>query len=179
VKTFKGRLENLEGARADADLAIDETSLTLSTHAEVLGTWDFDAVGVRRSASDRFVLDLADERLIFIAADPVDFAYTVPGWVEAHKPKRRRGIQKRLERRKADLISRLEQSGRKGISRRIARSSDHVHAWRELKLAGGLVRRICEECDHVSIDLRNADLPEEVVVDPGTPQAEPSESREP
>jgi hypothetical protein len=183
---------------------VDDAALTLTTGVETLGSWGFDAVEVRRTAGDRFALDLAGENLVFIADNPVDFAYSVPGWVEAHKPKRRRGAQRRLEKREAELVDRVEKSGgrRRGISRRrgiqgrlakrkaelvnrieksggrrhnrkIARSAEHEHVWSEQSLPGGLIRRLCIECDHVSIDLRDADLPEEMTRERETPSTTP------
>jgi hypothetical protein len=36
-----------------------------------------------------------------------------------------------------------------------------------------LIRRLCIECDHVSIDLRDADLPEEMTRERETPSTTP------
>jgi len=202
VAAFKGALETTDGTSAPARLAIDETTLSLEVGGSPLGSWGFDAVEVRRSAGNRFIVDVANERLIFIADSPVDFAYTVPGWVEAHKPKRRRGARRRLEQekakpvdrtkksgtrrrleerkaqpvdrtkksgtrrrleeRKAQLVDRIEKSGGRRRAKVTARKAEHVHTWSEQSLPGGLIRRVCQECDHVSIDLREADLPEDV-----------------
>ena len=202
MAAFKGALETTDGTSAPARLAIDETTLSLEVGGSPLGSWGFDAVEVRRSAGNRFIVDVAGERLIFIADSPVDFAYTVPGWVEAHKPKRRRsarrrleqpkaqpvdrkeksgtrqrleqpkaqpvdrmkksGTRRRLEQRKAQLVDRIEKSGGRRRAKVTARKAEHVHTWSEQSLPGGLIRRVCQECDHVSIDLREADLPEEV-----------------
>jgi len=169
VTNFKGTLETLDGVRSAALLEIDESALTLYAGDERLGIWDFDQVDVARTASERFTLDLGGERLIFIASDPIDFAYTVPGWVEAHKPKRRRGIQKRLEVRKANLVARIEQSGGRRRTNKMAKSAEHVHSWKEQSLPGGLVRRLCVDCGHVSIDLRDAEETEEVTPNTQTP----------
>ena len=171
MRAFKGFLETAGGERAPASLTIDETTLSLTAGGDRLGSWGFDAIAIRRSASDRFVLDLADERLIFIALDPVDFAYTVPGWVEAHQPRRRRGIRKGLGQRRSNLIERIEKSGGRRHMRRVARSDGHVHTWSVQNIPGGLIRRVCRECDHVSIDLRDADVPESIVIEPETPFA--------
>ena len=182
MAAFKGALETTDGTSAPARLAIDETTLSLEVGGSPLGSWGFDAVEVRRSAGNRFIVDVANERLIFIADSPVDFAYTVPGWVEAHKPKRRRGARRRLEQekakpvdrtkksgtrrrleeRKAQLVDRIEKSGGRRRAKVTARKAEHVHTWSEQSLPGGLIRRVCQECDHVSIDLREADLPEDV-----------------
>ena len=222
MASFKGALETTDGTSAPARLAIDETTLSLEVGGSPLGSWGFDAVEVRRSAGNRFIVDVADERLIFIADSPVDFAYTVPGWVEAHKPKRRwgtrrrlearkanpvdrtkkpstrrhleqpkaqpvnrmkksgtrqrleqpkaqsvdrikkSGTRQRLEQRKAQLVDRIEKSGGRRRAKVTARKAEHVHTWSEQSLPGGLIRRVCQECDHVSIDLREADLPEDV-----------------
>lgn len=198
--THKGTLQTTDGTHVPASLAVDEAALTLTTGAEPLGSWGFDAVEIHRTASDRFTLELAGEHLVFIADNPVDFAYSVPGWVEAHKPKRRwgiprrlekrevelvdrmeksgerrrgiprrRGIQGRLEKRKAALVDRIEKSGGRRHNRKIARSTEHEHVWSEQSLPGGLIRRLCIECDHVSIDLRDADLPEEMTRERETP----------
>ena len=182
MAAFKGALETTDGTSAPARLVIDETILSLEVGGSPLGSWSFDAVEVRRSAGNRFIVDVANERLIFIADSPVDFAYTVPGWVEAHKPKRRRGARRRLEQekakpvdrtkksgtrrrleeRKAKLVDRIEKSGGRRRAKVTARKAEHVHTWSEQSLPGGLIRRVCQECDHVSIDLREADLPEDV-----------------
>ena len=179
--THKGTLQTTDGTRVPASLAVDEAALTLTAGAETLGSWGFEAVEIHRTASDRFTLDLAGEHLVFIADNPVDFAYSVPGWVEAHKPKRRRGIprrqgiqgrrniQGRFEKRKAALVDRIEKSGGRRHNRKIARSTKHEHVWSEQSLPGGLIRRLCIECDHVSIDLRDADLPEEMTRERETP----------
>ena len=192
--THKGTLQTTDGTLVPASLAVDEAALTLTAGVEPLGSWGFDAVEIHRTASDRFSLDLAGEHLVFIADNPVDFAYSVPGWVEAHKPKRRRGISRRLEKREVVLVDRMENSGerRRGIqgrfekrkaalvdrieksggrrhNRKIARSTEHEHVWSEQYLGGGLIRRLCIECDHVSIDIRDADLPEETTRERETP----------
>jgi len=169
VKTLKGKLETSGGARAAAAVTIDETALTLSAEGEHLGSWGFDAVAVRRTASDRFVLDLIDERLIFIANDPIDFAYTVPKWIETHQPKKKGGLRRRVSRGKESLIARIENSGGRRRAQKLAKSTEHVHAWRQQALPGGLIRRVCTECDHVSIDLRDAEQPEEQVALPPPP----------
>lgn len=169
MKIFKGSLETAGGDRAPASLAIDEDSLTLKVGESDLGSWGFDTVEVRRSASDRFALELDGERLTFIANDPVDFAYTVPDWIETRKPKSRKGFKRRLEQRRTNLIERIERSGGRRHTRKISRSADHVHDWSEQNLPGGLIRRVCKQCDQVSIDLRGADLPEETVARPDTP----------
>lgn len=171
MKDFKGTIEASDEARAPATLSISDTHMAIHLGGERLGMWPFDQVEVMRTASDRFALDLEDERVIFIAANPIDFAYTVPGWVESHKSKKRRGIQKRLEVRKESLVRRIEQSGGRRRTRKLAKSAEHTHSWREQTLPGGLVRRICADCGHVSIDLRDADLPEEIIPEPETPSA--------
>jgi hypothetical protein len=165
----------------------------LTSGTEPLGSWEFDAVEIHRTGGARFALDLAGEHLMFIADKPVDFAYTVPAWVEAHKPKRRRDAKVRrdtkgsldtkarretnggrvgrgrFEKRKAALVERIEKSGGRRHNRKIARSTEHEHVWSEQSLPGGLIRRLCVECDHVSIDLRDADLPEEMTRERETP----------
>ena len=165
----RGTLQTTDGTRVPASLAVDEAALTLTAGLEPLGSWGFDAVEIHRTASDRFSLDLAGEHLVFIADNPVDFAYSVPGWVEAHKPKRRRGISRRLEKREVELVDRIEKSGGRRHNRKIARSTEHEHVWSEQYLGGGLIRRLCIECDHVSIDLRDAELPEEMTRESETP----------
>ena len=166
MKTFKGSLETTDGNRSSAALTIDPETLTIEVGDEHLGSWAFDSVSVRRTASDRFALDLHDERVIFIANDPIDFAYTVPGWVETHQPKRRRGLGRHLRARKAGLIERIEQSGGRRRTRKLAKSAEHLHTWKEQALAGGLIRRICMECGHVSIDLRDTEPVDEVLPEP-------------
>ncbi len=162
MKSFKGTLETLDGARAQAIVVIDEVALTIESSGERLGSWEFDAVEVRRRTGDVFDLTIDGEHLMFIAANPIDFAYTVPSWVETHQPKRRRQLRKRLEQGKANLVTRLEQSGGRRRTRKPARSTQHEHRWSEQRLPGGLIRRVCVECDHVSIDLRDTDAPERV-----------------
>lgn len=160
TKSFKGTLETLDGARAQAIVAVDEVALTIESSGERLGSWEFDAVEVRRRAGDVFDLTIDGEHLTFIAANPIDFAYSVPRWVETHQPKRRRQLRKRLNQRKANLVTRLEQSGDRRRTHKLARSTEHEHRWSEQRLPGGLIRRVCVECDHVSIDLRDTDAPE-------------------
>lgn len=185
--THRGTLQTIDGTRVPVSLAVDETTLTLTSGTEPLGSWEFDAVEIHRTGGARFALDLAGEHLMFIADKPVDFAYTVPAWVEAHKPKRRRDTKARrdtkgsrdtkgtrvgpgrLEKRKAALVERIEKSGGRRHNRKIARSTEHEHVWSEQSLPGGLIRRLCVECDHVSIDLRDADLPEEMTRERETP----------
>ena len=194
MAAHRGTLQTNDGTRVPASLAVDEAALTLTTGAEMLGSWGFDTVEISRTGGDRFSLNLAGEHLVFIADNPVDFAYSVPAWVEAHKPKRRRGIPRRLEKREVELVDRMEKSGKRRRSiqgriekrkaalvdrieksggrrhnRKIARSTEHEHVWSEQSLPGGLIRRLCIECDHVSIDLRDADLPEEMTRERETP----------
>ena len=194
MAAHRGTLQTIDGTRVPASLAVDEAALTLTTGAETLGSWGFDTVEISRTGGDRFSLDLAGEHLVFIADNPVDFAYSVPAWVEAHMPKRRRGIRRRLEKREVELVDRMEKSGERRRSiqgriekrkaalvdrieksggrrhnRKIARSTEHEHVWSEQSLPGGLIRRLCIECDHVSIDLRDADLPEEMTRERETP----------
>lgn len=181
MATHRGTLQTIDGTRVPVSLAVDETTLTLTSGTEPLGSWEFDAVEIHRTGGARFALDLAGEHLMFIADKPVDFAYTVPAWVEAHKPKRRRDTKARrdtngtrvgrgrLEKRKAALVERIEKSGGRRHNRKIARSTEHEHVWSEQSLPGGLIRRLCVECDHVSIDLRDADLPEEMTRERETP----------
>lgn len=199
MATHRGTLQTIDGTRVPVSLAVDETTLTLTSGTEPLGSWEFDAVEIHRAGGARFALDLAGEHLMFIADKPVDFAYTVPAWVEAHKPKRRRDAKARrdtngsrdtkarrdtkgsrdtkgtrvgpgrLEKRKAALVERIEKSGGRRHNRKIARSTEHEHVWSEQSLPGGLIRRLCVECDHVSIDLRDADLPEEMTRERETP----------
>ena len=172
MKTFKGRLETTDGKRSSAALTVDLTSLMVDVADHRVGTWGFETVEIRRTGSDRFRIDVADEMLLFVADKPIDFAYTVPGWVEDHKPSGRRGIGRRISDRRANLIDRIEQSGGRRRTKKLARSAEHAHTWSEQSLAGGLVRRICVECDHVSIDLRDADISAEIApiiqADPAT-----------
>lgn len=193
MASHRGTLQTIDGTRVPVSLAVDETTLTLTSGTEPLGSWEFDAVEIHRTGGARFALDLAGEHLMFIADKPVDFAYTVPAWVEAHKPKRRRDAKVRrdtkgsldtkarretnggrvgrgrFEKRKAALVERIEKSGGRRHNRKIARSTEHEHVWSEQSLPGGLIRRLCVECDHVSIDLRDADLPEEMTRERETP----------
>ena len=193
MASHRGTLQTIDGTLVPVSLAVDETTLTLTSGTEPLGSWEFDAVEIHRTGGARFALDLAGEHLMFIADKPVDFAYTVPAWVEAHKPKRRRDAKVRrdtkgsldtkarretnggrvgrgrFEKRKAALVERIEKSGGRRHNRKIARSTEHEHVWSEQSLPGGLIRRLCVECDHVSIDLRDADLPEEMTRERETP----------
>ncbi|MGH8874973.1 MAG: hypothetical protein ACRDVM_06955 [Acidimicrobiia bacterium] len=60
---------------------------------EKLGAWELDGVEVDRLEGDTFLLDLAGEKVMFVADDALDFAYGALPAIEAYR--RRRGLRRR------------------------------------------------------------------------------------
>jgi hypothetical protein len=81
---FKGRLK-VAGERGEGIpivLHLDDIFLSLASEGESLGTWRIDGVDVERLHGSEFSLELDGERMVFVATDPLAFAYTGVSYIE-------------------------------------------------------------------------------------------------
>ncbi len=96
---FKGRLKVAgDGAEGiPVVLRLDDIYLELWAEGEELGIWRLDTVEVARLAGNEFLLDLDGEPMVFVAADPLGFAYEGLSYVEeisSKFKKKKRGKKK-------------------------------------------------------------------------------------
>lgn len=103
---FKGRLK-VAGDRGEGipvDLTIDDVFVDLWAEGEELGRWRMDVVDVSRLHGNEFSMLLDGENMIFVAADPLGFAYdgmNAIGEVSARLRKRRSVFGRRSKPDKA------------------------------------------------------------------------------
>lgn len=97
---FKGRLRLPEDAQTGipVELMLDDIFVVLSSGEEFLGQWRMDDVGISRVFSNQFLLDLEGEEMVFIAADPLGFAYD--GVTRIVETADRLGKRRRFRRKK-------------------------------------------------------------------------------
>ncbi len=116
---FKGRLRLPDdtGGGIPVDLRIDDIFLVLVAEGETLGEWRMDDVGIERVFSNQFLLDLEGEAMVFVADDPLGFAYEGVAEIEA--------ISERLDKR-----WRSRKKKRRGGSAATVVDADRVDAGR-------------------------------------------------
>jgi hypothetical protein len=101
---FKGRLRLPDdtGAGIPVDLRLDDIFLVLVAEGETLGEWRMDDVGVQRVFSNQFLLDLEGEEMVFVADDPLGFAYEGVAEIEATTARLTKRWRGRKKKRRAD-----------------------------------------------------------------------------
>lgn len=95
---FAGRLHLHDdpGPGLAVDLQIDEGTLSLTSGAEGLGTWNAGEVTATRITGDRFAMNLAGEEVVFVANDPLGFTYEGLPSIEDAQNQRKPGMLSRF-----------------------------------------------------------------------------------
>lgn len=106
---FKGRLKapGDAGRGVAVDLRIDDIYLFFTSAGEELGRFRVDDLEVERRTGNEFLLTIDEEEMLFLADDPLGFAYEGLGLIESvaarlkKKRRFRKGEPRREERRPA------------------------------------------------------------------------------
>ncbi|MGF1666789.1 MAG: hypothetical protein ACFCVC_11030 [Acidimicrobiia bacterium] len=105
---YKGRLKVAgdPGEGIPVDLSIDDVFVDLASGDENLGRWRMDVVDLSRLAGNEFALSLDGEQMVFVAADPLGFAYNAVTTIEeiSGRLRKKRG----LFRKRSDASRKLE-----------------------------------------------------------------------
>jgi hypothetical protein len=91
------------------EMKLDDIYVVIVSGEETLGEWRMDDIGIERLFSNQFLLDLAGEEMVFIADDPLGFAYEGIGYIDETSErlsKRRRFRKKkgRPDRRSVEVV---------------------------------------------------------------------------
>ncbi len=80
-------------------MKFDDIYVIIISDQETLGEWRMDDIGVQRLFSNQFLLDLAGEEMVFIADDPLGFAYEGVGHID--ETSQRLSKRRRFRKKKA------------------------------------------------------------------------------
>ncbi|MBW3666088.1 MAG: hypothetical protein KY394_00695 [Actinobacteria bacterium] len=69
------RLPDIDHPAIPATFVVDDAQAEIFLDEESLGRWSLYDVHARRLVSSAFEVDLGDEEIVFLADDPIDFAY--------------------------------------------------------------------------------------------------------
>ncbi len=113
---YKGRLKVAgdPGEGIPVDLSIDDVYVDLVSGGENLGRWRMDVVELSRLAGNEFAMGLDGEQMVFVAADPLGFAYNAVTTIEeiSGRLRKKRGLfRKRADsprKPKEDSVSTVE-----------------------------------------------------------------------
>lgn len=93
---YKGRLKvaGEPGEGIPVDLSIDDVYVDLASGGENLGRWRMDVVELSRLTGNEFAMALDGEQMVFVAADPLGFAYNAVTTIEeiSSRLRKKRGL---------------------------------------------------------------------------------------
>ncbi len=98
---FRGRLRLPDDTQSGipVELKLDDIYVVITSGEEVLGEWRMDDIGIQRLFSNQFLLDLSGEEMVFIADDPLGFAYEGVGHID--ETSQRLSKRRRFKKKKA------------------------------------------------------------------------------
>ena len=159
---FVGRISTSANARNSAyrvKLYVSDKSIDIVSDDQEEWSWSMEDVTISRVSVDRFMLELAEERLYFLPVDPHGFLTdVVQKYSDVPVEPHRGWLRRRIEDAQADKTKTADGYSDESLfeenvidSATNQKRRGHVHEWDEGSAVGVITRR-CVRCGHVSID---------------------------
>ena len=159
---FVGRISSSANARNSAyrvKLYVSDESIDIVSADQEKWSWSMEDVTISRVSVDRFMLELAEERLYFLPVDPHGFlSDVVHKYSDVPVEPHRGWLRRRIEAAQADKTKTADGYSDESLleenvmdAKTDQKRRGHVHEWDEGSAVSVITRR-CIRCGHVSID---------------------------